>query len=132
MSSEKVVNDQLQNALANAINGFSSSIEKVGEKTVSFAQEQIPDVIHQYITWGFYSSLAWAIVCFIILILFSYFGYKALKTEDEDIYIPYFAFGSLIVGVPSFIIMTQCLINCLQIYVAPKVWLIQQAAALIK
>lgn len=129
---DKIVNDQLQNALANAINGFSSSVANAGEKAIAFAQEQVPDVIYQYISWGLIRA---SLLSFVFLLLFIWYCvvlYKANKSGDEDQKSFTFIFLGAFWGTPSAFLTVYFLLEGLQIYIAPKVWLIEQAASLIK
>lgn len=135
MSSDKIVTDQLQNALAETIKSFTSSIQQVGSKTVDFAKEQIPDVIHQYITWGFTHCLLWAVLALFCIFFFVWGANKivASVTEKEKNEVRGFVYGlGLIWYGPWFIVFCFQFFEAVQIYVAPKVWLIQQAAHLIK
>lgn len=142
------MNDQLQNALVEIINKASSGIDT----SISFLSAELPDVVNQVLIWH---SLKSAIMflffaaCAVIAIRSAVKyeverGVKALRdaydrgeswirtrygTEERSA-----KYGKLIRLLASFILSLIALSNItwLQILVAPKLYLIEYAATLVK
>lgn len=102
---------------------------------LEFSKQQIPDVIHQLLMWKATNSLVWLTVGIIILLGAIFWGKKVNKwgkeQREEEIYI----FGHLLTALltfASFCFIIYNLLEVLQIWIAPKVYLIQMAADLVK
>lgn len=109
------------------------SIQSMSD-VVDFGKQQIPQVIHELLMWKATSASVWMAVGVILLIL-GWITFKAInrtvaKTGDEDAYVLHLATGALIVVGGLFFIPN--LLELLQILVAPKVYLIEYSADLIK
>lgn len=131
------------------------------ESGVSFLSEQIPDVIQQLLMWKFYEAVVWSIfglLLFVVgVVLVSKGTYHVLQynkwyevwrnnsgdlekeaklkyLEQEPKAIVYCITG-VIMGIAGIVGFCRFMINgmeALQIYIAPKVWLIEYAASLAK
>lgn len=126
------------------------------DAAVAFSQAQIPDVIHQLLVWNAVTSFATQVVVLILSLLLGAILYKGLRNrgtkevknnwrgyeyqgrsffwdEDGDISLPGFltcvgAFMSI-----SFFIAVFCdNFDWLKIWLAPKLYLVQYAAELMK
>lgn len=125
------------------------------QEGVNFLSAQIPDVVHQLLVWKLAESLAYgvfAIFSFVLALLLvrsifkppvgiqnessvRYSKYKPTLWRDED-----GDFQPTIVGGGvAALVLTACtlanlpqFLTALQIYIAPKVWLIEYAAHLAK
>jgi len=124
-----------------ALDEISKMVIEVA-KAKDFCIEQAPDIINQLLVYKFYQSLFGVIVhVFFVLLFFatSYILYVKFFNKEKDIFksdmaemisILSFAFGVLtfvpllfhIARVPVFI----------QIYLAPKIYLLEYASALVK
>ena len=97
----------------------------------NFTAEQLPDVIQQLLIYKAVSSIMTQVIAAICL----YFvGIKSIQyaskdCTDESIAVPAFFFGVIIVSICVAIIV--CNAAWLQIWLAPKVYLIEYAAKLI-
>jgi hypothetical protein len=97
-------------------------------KTKDFAIEQAPDVVQQLLVWKFTISL----LCFVITLatpalFLAVTHYLAKKNNDSSFYLPNMSLVLLIIPVSN-----GHIIDWLQIWLAPKVWLIEYAASLVK
>lgn len=136
------MNEQLQQALAQVIEKATDGVQS----GVSFLSAELPDVIHQLLMWKMIESLilcAGGIIFTVGAIRWfaknSGIGkevgtkYKATLTHDErgDIapWIPV-----LIIPLVSIVVIASITINItwLKIWIAPKVYLIEYAASLVK
>jgi hypothetical protein len=136
------MNDQLQQALSQILEQTVSGVQA----GVTLLSAELPDVIHQLLMWKMIESLIWCVVGILFTVgsirwISKNSGkgkeegrnYKATLTHDErgDI-----APWSPILIVPLVIIVAiACFtinITWLQILIAPKVYLIEYAASLIK
>lgn len=105
----------------------------------NFVLEQAPDVIQQLLAWNFYFGLIWGILgALTSLTLICVFFKKFLPWADSlDRYDKDFVMflGSVIFGIfltISALVGICNLTEALKIYIAPKLWLIEYAAQLIK
>lgn len=136
---EVATNDKLQNAVAAMVNKSIAAFEAGAD----FLSEQIPDVLHQLLLWHAVHS---AVLCLLgvgIAILWIVADVKLFKLtlayEKTQTYDKGFAmvmgwgvFGCLPRVVLAIIASNLINLTWLQIWIAPKVWLIEYAAKLIK
>lgn len=101
------------------------------DAAVSFSQAQIPDVIHQLLMWHAVSSAGIQALCVLVIIACVYLMIFAWnKGDDADIVIL-----SLLVTSGIEITSTVVFFNYfdwLKIWLAPKLYLIEYAASLVK
>lgn len=140
------MNEQLQNALA-AILG--KTVEGI-DASVEFMQAELPDVINQLLMWyavkGVVLSGAWVIMTAVVL----YSTKKIYNSRPEDNGVNFFweknswqdsntlNFGTYIAlgCAATMLLVTSPMLtkfmDTLQIWVAPKIWIIEYAASLAK
>jgi predicted ABC-type sugar transport system permease subunit len=112
---------------------------------VVFLQGQLPDVIQQLLRYHFYLDLLICISYLVFLLAFILAEWKILKKaklECHNHYVFYdehWANIAGIIGVPGMLIAIGGFIpavlafkGCLEISLAPKIWLIEYAASLLK
>ncbi len=123
---------------------------ETAEKIGDFAAKEIPPFIHEYLQWKFWEN-AIGVGFYLILIpifIAAVIGlYKAIQTmwkkKKENPYSDWEvpatlltifggigAIGLFIIGISNF--PTDKILDCVQIKLAPKVYLIQQASEIIK
>ena len=124
------MNEQLQQALAELITKSVQTAEKAGEFIVS----ELPEVVGQLLAWEITWNLIWFCFGILVFILSVYGNYRFFvwaKSEDGDTEALMFMVITLI---PVVIGMVFCGANLdwLKILIAPKVWLIEYAANLVK
>lgn len=143
------MNEQLQQALTKVIEKANGSIDA----SISFLSDQLPDVVHQLLTWGLLSSALTCVVCILLVIASCVAlkkasdGVKESKQNKEDnwAYQHYSSGGgsvegsviviiilSIVLCSISLIVFTGSLFDALKIVFAPKIWLIEYAATLAK
>jgi hypothetical protein len=120
--------NKLEEVLVKYIEKAAGSIEK----GVEFALEQAPEIIEQLLRWEMVSSglkMLSALVMFGILIKFNIWQFRYWSKQDD---ISDEAVANIF-QLP-FIIIACTLFNLtwLKIWIAPKVWLIEYAASLVK
>jgi len=135
------MNEQLQKALAEIIQKTMTGLDA----TVTFLSAEIPDVIHQLLLWY---AVKYGLEClFGLALLVGWivairWGFKKARAFEASLNMlasgegkGYYLFGvaaffltlMMLVAVPAFIN-----IQWLQILIAPKLWLIEYAAKLVK
>ena len=130
------MNDQLQKVLADIITRVTSG----ADAAIQFGKEQIPEVLKQLLIWNFtFSFLIWfsaaaIIVGYIIWMLTKFrwwFKNQRSTTTELDAAI---TTVTLIWGIITFIMIFVfwCNLDWLKIWVAPKLYLLEYAASLIK
>lgn len=130
------MNDQLQKVLADIITRVTSG----ADAAIQFGKEQIPEVLKQLLIWNFtFSFLIWfsataIIVGYIIWMLTKFrwwFKNQRNTTTEQDAAI---TTVTIIWGIITFIMIFVfwCNLDWLKIWVAPKLYLLEYAASLIK
>ncbi|EFR8087461.1 hypothetical protein H0088_004104 [Salmonella enterica] len=130
------MNDQLQKVLADIITRVTSG----ADAAIQFGKEQIPEVLKQLLIWNFtFSFLIWfsataIIVGYVIWMLTKFrwwFKNQRSTTSEQDAAV---TVVTVIWGIITFIMMFVfwCNLDWLKIWVAPKLYLLEYAASLIK
>lgn len=122
------MNEELQKVLASLV----EKSMKLAEETGTWALEQAPLLIEQFLRWEFYSHLFLLVISIIILIASYFLGKLAIK-ENEKTYSEmndFFFLGGMVgsiigtvAGLPMFFISIYTMIF---IKVAPEIYLIQK------
>lgn len=105
---------------------------------VSFSQAQIPDVIHQLLVWNAVTTLIVQIVSIVFIGVYIWLGIKSIRILFEDCRYDgseIMAMIWLIVGGISSFVFIVAFFNSfdwLKIWLAPKLYLLEYAASLIK
>lgn len=126
------MNEQAQQALNDAlvriINGATTATE--------FIIAETPDVIQQLLAWKMAESIAGWLLSAVVLLVLIKVGKYLKRMWDNDPYSDTFMVASGCYVVVSFLwAMTSLLalnLTWLQIWIAPKVYLIEYAAQLVK
>jgi hypothetical protein len=129
---EQVLLDTIQKS--SAVTGeIYDGAKKVTGKAIDFAVEQIPDVIHQLLMWKFAHSLLYFFVFLILTGLLIYATYKIIIIENNSKYDGAQIFA-LFSGAGSIGCFFGVLGNLtwLKIWIAPKVYLLEYAAELVR
>jgi hypothetical protein len=125
------MNEQLETALSELITKTTTGIDTASD----FILAELPDVIRQMLVWhGVYNfilficGILW-VVSICVIVRKGYLYGKGKFLNDGVDYCLY----TLLSGIATFI-PTSLMLNVvwLQIWVAPKVWLIEYAANLVK
>jgi hypothetical protein len=130
------MNDQLQKVLADIITRVTSG----ADAAIQFGKEQIPEVLKQLLIWNFtFSFLIWfsataIIVGYVIWMLTKFrwwFKNQRSTTTEQDTAVTAL---TVIWGIITFIMIFVfwCNLDWLKIWVAPKLYLLEYAASLIK
>lgn len=129
------MNEQLQQALAAMLNKGVQGVEA----SVGFLQAEIPDVIYQLLLWKAASGLFWFAFLSVLIAIIMIKGFRVAKASNDasDQYNKGFAFFiyGMAAGIPSFFMSLGALkglSTAAQIWLAPKIYLIEYAASLAK
>ena len=128
------MDEKLQAALAELINKANQGVDGA----VSFMSAELPDVIHQLLVW--YSVKSAIMFAIFIATLAAWavaerWAVRVIKGSDasvDDIFILYVLAGSIARLIPILIAVCTFSTDWLQIWIAPKIWLIEYAASLAK
>lgn len=123
------MNEELQNALTRIIN---ETIEATGDATV-FVLEQAPDVIQQLLHYSFIVSLAVFAGTTLAFLGWTYLCILGIKStwKDSDNSVAIFSLVGLFIGIGMYISIGFNL-DWLQIWIAPKVYLIEYASQMVR
>lgn len=138
------MNENLQNAVASIITKAVQGADAAAE----FVKAELPDVIQQLLTWNLVENLVfWCASVFLLLVVAPVLIrmiFVAFKNCDNDESKDHWAYSDEVacpVAATSFVLslisiivglIGICDIEWLQIWLAPKVWLIEYAADLVK
>ena len=129
---ENVMKTELELALAELINKANNGIDSA----TGFLQAEIPDIIEQLLMWHGIYNLFMFVIGLLVAVAWLVIEVKVLnwgrnnKWHVDDWLLGYIFCGSFIRLIPF--ITVCCLINLiwLQIWIAPKVWLLEYASKL--
>jgi hypothetical protein len=122
------MNDTLQNTVNEVLQGAISQATKGAE----FLKEQIPDILQQLLAWKLAEASIKTAVGLVGIALTVWAGkhlWRWVRKEDSG-YEPMMVFLGLPL-VPSFILASN-FFDAVKILVAPKVWLLEYAAELVR
>lgn len=125
------MNENLQQAMAEIIQASLSAVETAK----NFLSEQIPDVIQQLLLWHFTASLIYfvcGILMLVTVVVANYKAFKYMKADDDDnalLIMMLSAGGGAVLAVLGFAALN---LKWLQIWIAPKIFLIEYAARMFK
>lgn len=125
------MNEQANKILADLLQKASNGIDTA----VSFSQAQIPDVIHQLLVWNAVSSLLFQVIAILTVIGFLLTVKKEWEIAEGYSGADFFAFLYIVCGALASIIMFVGFwfnFDWLKIWLAPKLYLIEYAASLVK
>lgn len=120
--------DKASEVLVNMIDITVKSMNDV----IEFGKQQIPEVIHQLLLWQLTSSILWIVVGIVLALIGIWWCGKVnkwvAKSSDNG---PAHIGTVILFALSAWAIISNSL-DALQIWVAPKVYLIQYAADLVK
>ncbi len=126
----KTAADAADQAIAELIDRTVNGIDAGTE----FMQEQLPDYIHQLLAWFFWYNVAWATIWLVFMLALLFIAYRLYKIDadpDNKEATVFFLFGAVPM-VPCFFISIDFWMDALQVHIAPKVFLVNYAAGLIR
>lgn len=127
------MNEQLQKALADVIVALTESAKSVG----SVAQRELPLVVQEYLRWGFIYNLVYGLALVLIgaLVIFAAVKLGRWMVGDEEavehpeLIFAVFGAGG---GVVAIVTASDYLLTALQVYVAPRVYLLERIKELVR
>lgn len=125
------MNEQANKVLSELLQKASNGVDAA----VSFSQAQVPDVIHQLLIWNAVSSLMFQAVAILTVMGFLLTVKKAWVIAEGYSGADFFAFLYIVCGALASIIMFVGFwfnFDWLKIWLAPKLYLIEYAASLMK
>lgn len=102
---------------------------------VEFGKQQIPDIINQLLMWKIAESGVWLVFGIIFLVVGLFFSnhyYNRLEELESGLGMAVRIIGSFISLLAGSIMIVRNLLDVLYIWLAPKVWLIEYSAELVK
>ncbi len=125
------MNEELQKALVELLNKTLSGIDSAGE----FMAAQIPDVVQQLLMWHsvyslIVSSMCLALLFFAIKLDIRLFYITKGRDDEDFLVIGYFLIGSIVRAILYAFLLSGISLDWLQIWLAPKVWLLEYASKL--
>lgn len=102
---------------------------------VEFGKQQIPDIINQLLMWKMAESgvwLAFGLIFLIVGMFFSNHYFERLEELEGGMGMAVRIIGSFISLLAGSIMIVGNLLDVLYIWLAPKVWLIEYGAELVK
>lgn len=134
----------LEQVLVDTINTVTEGAKKVSGQAIDFASEQVPDVIHQLLMFQMVKAVVFIVLSatvFFIAVHMCVRLINILKEEkqkntstyfDESGYYLGVALISIFAAAPALLVFIGNLLKALKIWLAPKIYLIEYVADLIK
>ncbi|MEI7219082.1 hypothetical protein WCT79_18975 [Pectobacterium carotovorum] len=126
------MNEQAQKVLADLLQKASDGIDSA----VSFSQAQIPDVVHQLLLWNAVSSALYHLLVVAFVSVYAFSAVRAANSKESwDDAKEMAAMGWFIIGGVAGLFLILFAFNnfdWLKILIAPKLYLLEYAARLIK
>jgi hypothetical protein len=129
------MNEELQSKLAEVLGGIADGVAQAKDFTV----EQLPDVAHQYIMFGMMwetAALVASAIAFALSVWLTVWAVKTMMDDETNYQQEYVAsMGGVLGGVGVFvfgIILFAKLHKFLLVWFAPKLYLLQGIAGLLK
>lgn len=116
---DDTVNQILQDAVAKAAQG------------AEFLKGEVPAVVQQLLHWNMLACLAWSACALIAIGIVVWANVIAFRTKDDDYFAPA-ALGGSAIAIFALIVLTNNIIEAIKISIAPKVWLLEYAAHLVR
>lgn len=120
------MNEQANKVLAELLEKATNGIDAA----VSFSQSQLPDVIHQLLVWNAVSSALAQIVGMLIIILPIVYSVKKWELICDNDCQPFMMFHIMTLSIGLLFVADN--FDWLKIWLAPKLYLIEYAASLMK
>ena len=141
------MNEQLQNAVATILDRAISGIDS----SVDFMQAELPDVIEQLLMWYAVKGVIWIVIGLILALPLLAF-IKVMLSKDikgatsDSFWVQHWSHSdnSLGIGASFFLAVLSLLaivgvsismcniMEPIQIWIAPKIWLMEYAASIVK
>ena len=121
------MNETLQQSVAAIIDRGLTSLDTA----ISFLSSEVPDLIRQLLLWHMSRAGVIALIAGAVMYLFYRFCKYLHKENAFDDAAPLVLLGGIIVIVAS-VFFIGCIMEILQIAIAPKLYLIEYAAKLYK
>ncbi|MCP4955604.1 MAG: hypothetical protein GY919_08275 [Photobacterium aquimaris] len=125
------MNENLQNALTEILNKATSGIDT----SVEFMQAELPDVITQLLTWYAVYNGALTLLALLIIAVIAMGWVKLIKINNQSEYgvdVEDFVIAVMVSTILFVVAIVLFNLEWLQILIAPKIWLIEYAATLVK
>lgn len=119
----------LEGALVDIIQQVSGGVKQ----GVNFLQQEIPDVVKQLLVWKLCEALVMMVFCLLLTTSYIICVVKLWDHHSADEFMPpLLVLGGIFLLAPTLFGVGASILTALQIYIAPKVWLIEYAASLVK
>jgi hypothetical protein len=125
------MNDELQNKLAEVLGGIADGVSQAKD----FAVEQLPDVAQQYIMFGLVWETAAFVVSFAVMAILCAGLFMLIKHRRrlDEVLVHFGATMLAIFAIPIWLIFVAAsLKDLLLVWFAPKLYLLQGIAGLLK
>jgi hypothetical protein len=131
----------LQQALLDRADSIMDSMARTVEKASAFAADQVPDIALQYVAYGRASLTAYVVISLMLVALAFYMGVRIGLMNSRGYPENSYSWddrrtGAMMVGVPCAAlgigIFLHNLNSFIMVWVAPKIWLINEIAHLVK
>lgn len=127
----------MQEQLLGQASSILQSVTDTVSKASTFAAEQLPDIALQYVAYGRATMTTLVLLGVLGLIAFWWVVIQVcfknkygMKDSEGRAFMGFLA--TMVLGVPSFVILAVNLSDFFMVWVAPKVWLIKELVHLVK
>jgi hypothetical protein len=111
---------------------YSGTMENSIAKAVDKVQEEAPIVMKEFLAWRLFRASLFAAIAFAFIIGLVILSVTCFKWAKEDDSLIFPALLCLVISVIPFLVFIDHILQAVQIYIAPRVYLIEQAINLLK
>lgn len=118
-----------------------SSIQKATEMSANFAIEQLPDIVQSYVAYGRVVNTVYSVLLLLTTLLLIFVVFKIYNAYLEECKSARYVDGSAYAFLAIFptvgaIVFSMATIHriteCILVWVAPKIWLLQSLSNMVK
>ncbi|MDR0458403.1 MAG: hypothetical protein LBH10_05175 [Burkholderiaceae bacterium] len=127
--------NDLQSKLVEILTAIQTSVSKASD----FALSQLPDIARQYVLYGrayntllFGAAIAVFVICVFVFLKFGVYGKSVDKYGEWTEARHAITIFSCMIGTVGFAVSLMSARDMLLVWLAPKVWLLQEIARLVK
>lgn len=135
-------NTNVQDVIVSILTGVKSAGGEIYDvsksaiaSSIDMVKSQAPELVTEFLKWKFTEASIWCVFGIILVVIGIYGTYKGIKmagTDYELLQPPVIMFGGVVPLTIGIIMFASHIFDVVQIYVAPKIYLIEYIVNVVK